>query len=121
MHPSDDMFYLYVREKQLLLAGTAMWLAKQAADKAAGREVQDHLIDHMYNCHHADLLLQQFIEYRQYSERKLSEYQLALSKRKIAIDDLKNEVEKLRKIIEDTLWSRSLRLFKFMNALKLMV
>ncbi len=103
MHPSDDMFDMYVREKQLLLAGTAIWLARQAAEQAGGGEIQDSLLDHMYNCHHADLILQQFIEYRLFSERKLNEYQLALAKRKITIDELKSEVEKLRKIIEDSL------------------
>jgi hypothetical protein len=41
MYPSDDSHDLYIREKQLMLAGTAMYLAKQAADKANGREIQD--------------------------------------------------------------------------------
>jgi hypothetical protein len=36
MYPSDDSHDLYIREKQLMLAGTAMFLAKQAADKASG-------------------------------------------------------------------------------------
>jgi hypothetical protein len=36
MYPSDDSHDLYIREKQLMLAGTAMFLAKQAADKANG-------------------------------------------------------------------------------------
>jgi len=61
MYPSDDSHDLYIREKQLMLAGTAMWLAKQAADKANGREVQDDLLHHVMSCHYADLLLQQFI------------------------------------------------------------
>jgi hypothetical protein len=34
MYPSEELHDLYIREKQLMLSGTAIWLAHQAADRA---------------------------------------------------------------------------------------
>lgn len=103
MYPSDEFHDMYIREKQLLLSGTAIWLAHQAADKSNGKEVQDNLIDHVLNCHNADQLLQQFIDYRHYANSKLNELFLANGKLRIKNEELANEVERLRRIIEDSL------------------
>lgn len=103
MYPSDDSHDLYIREKQLMLAGTAMWLAKQAADKANGREVQDEMLHHVMNCHYADLLLQQFIDYRQFIESKMNEAYLANAKLRVDNEEMHYEIERLQKIIEDNL------------------
>lgn len=103
MYPSDDSHDLYIREKQLMLAGTAMWLAKQAADKAKGREIQDEMLHHVMTCHYADLLLQQFIDYRQYIESKMNEIYLANAKLRVDNEEMHYEIERLQKIIEDNL------------------
>jgi hypothetical protein len=103
MYPSDEFHDMYIREKQMLLSGTAIWLAKQAADKSNGREVQDELIDHVLNCHNADQLLQQFIDYRHFANGKLNEVLLSNAKLRIQTTELQGEVERLRKIIEDNL------------------
>lgn len=103
MYPSDEFHDMYIREKQMLLSGTAIWLAKQAADKSSGREVQDEIIDHVLNCHNADQLLQQFIDYRHFANGKLNEVLLANAKLRIQTTELHDEVERLRKIIEDNL------------------
>lgn len=103
MYPSDDSHDLYIREKQLMLAGTAMWLAKQAADKANGREIQDEMLHHVMTCHYADLLLQQFIDYRQYIESKMNEMYLANAKLRVDNEEMHYEIERLQKIIEDNL------------------
>ena len=103
MYPSDDSHDLYIREKQLMLAGTAMWLAKQAADKANGREVQDDLLHHVMSCHYADLLLQQFIDYRQFTEGKMNEMYLANSKLRVDSEQMIYEIQRLQGIIEDSL------------------
>lgn len=103
MYPSDDSHDLYIREKQLMLAGTAMWLAKQAADKANGREIQDEMLHHVMTCHYADLLLQQFIDYRQYIESKMNEAYLANAKLRVDNEEMHYEIERLQKIIEDNL------------------
>ena len=103
MYPSDDSHDLYIREKQLMLAGTAMFLAKQAADKASGREVQDEMLHHVMNCHYADLLLQQFIDYRQFTEGKMNEMYLANSKLRVDAEQMIYEIQRLQGIIEDSL------------------
>lgn len=103
MYPSEELHDLYIREKQLMLAGTAMWLAQQAADKSNGREVQDEMIDHVMTCHYADLLLQQFIDYRQYIESKMNEAYLANAKLRVDNEEMHYEIERLQKIIEDNL------------------
>ena len=103
MYPSDDLNDLYIREKQLMLAGTAMWLAKQAAVKANGREVQDDLLHHVMSCHYADLLLQQFIDYRQFTEGKMNEMSLANAKLRVDSEEMHYEIDRLQKIIEDNL------------------
>ena len=103
MYPSDDSHDLYIREKQLMLAGTAMFLAKQAADKANGREVQDEMLHHVMNCHYADLLLQQFIDYRQFIESKMNEVYLANAKLRVDNEEMHYEIERLQKIIEDNI------------------
>ena len=86
-----------------MLAGTAIWLAKQAADKANGREVQDEMIDHVMNCHNADQLLQQFIDYRQFSNSKLNEVILANARLRVNNEEMILEIERLQRIIEDNL------------------
>lgn len=103
MYPSDDSHDLYIREKQLMLAGTAMWLAKQAADKANGREVQDDYLNHVMSCHYADLLLQQFIDYRQFTEGKMNEMYLANAKLRVDNEDMHYEIQRLQGIIENSL------------------
>jgi len=103
MYPSEELHDLYIREKQLRLAGTAMWLAKQAADKSKGREVQDEMIDHVMNCHNADQLLQQFIDYRQFTESKMNEMYLANARLRVDNEEMHYEIERLQKIIEDNL------------------
>ena len=86
-----------------MLAGTAMWLAKQAADKANGREVQDEMLNHVMTCHYADLLLQQFIDYRQFIESKMNEAYLANARLRVDNEEMHYEIERLQKIIEDNL------------------
>jgi hypothetical protein len=103
MYPSDDSHDLYIREKQLMLAGTAMWLAQQAADKAKGREVQDDILHHVMSCHYADLLLQQFIDYRQFTEGKMNEMYLANAKLRVDSEQMHYEIQRLQGIIEDNL------------------
>ena len=103
MYPSEELHDLYIREKQLMLSGTAIWLAHQAADKSKGREVQDEMLDHVMNCHHADQLLQQFIDYRQYIESKMNEAYLANAKLRVDNEEMHYEIERLQKIIEDNL------------------
>jgi len=103
MYPSDDSHDLYIREKQLMLAGTAMWLAKQAADKANGREIQDEMLHHVMTCHYADLLLQQFIDYRLFANRKLNEVMLANAQLRVNNEEMIMEIERLQRIIEDNL------------------
>jgi hypothetical protein len=80
-----------------------MWLAKQAADKANGREIQDEMLHHVMTCHYADLLLQQFIDYRQYIESKMNEVYLANAKLRVDNEEMIMEIERLQRIIEDNL------------------
>jgi hypothetical protein len=103
MYPSEELHDLYIREKQLMLSGTAIWLSHQAADKAKGREMQDELIDHVMNCHNADQLLQQFIDYRLFANRKLNEVMLANAQLRINNEEMVMEIERLHRIIEDNL------------------
>lgn len=103
MYPSEELHDLYIREKQLMLSGTAIWLAHQAADKSKGREVQDEMLDHVMNCHHADQLLQQFIDYRQFANSKLNEVMLANARLRINSEEMILEIERLQRIIEDNL------------------
>ena len=103
MYPSEELHDLYIREKQLMLSGTAIWLAHQAADKSNGREVQDELLDHVMNCHNADQLLQQFIDYRLFANRKLNEVMLANAQLRLNNEEMIMEIERLQRIIEDNL------------------
>lgn len=102
MYPSDDTYDLYVREKQLLLSGTALWLTSLAREEENLKQ-QNALLDHVWNCHNADLLLQQLIDYRWTMERKVNEARLTIAKNKIELQNLNDEVLRLRKIIEDNL------------------
>ncbi len=101
MNLSDDSHDLYIREKQLLLAGTAMWVAKMAAENSKNREIQDDLLNHMYNCHYADLLLQQYIDYREYTNMVVNKVRLKNAKLRVDNEELKAEVQRLQGIIED--------------------
>ncbi len=112
MYPSEELHDLYIREKQLMLSGTAMWLAKQAADKASGREVQDEMIDHLMNVHHADQLLQQFIDYRLFANRKLNEVMLANAQLRINNEEMILEIERLQRIIEDNWTTKSFKMHR---------
>jgi hypothetical protein len=103
MNLSDDSHDLYIREKQLLLAGTAMWVAKMAAENSKNREIQDDLLNHMYNCHYADLLLQQYIDYREYTNMVVNKVRLKNAKLRVDNEELKAEVKRLQGIIEDNL------------------
>lgn len=103
MHLSDENHDMYIREKQLLLSGTAIWIAKLASENSKNREIQDDLLAHMYNCHYADLLLQQYIDYRQFTDSVVNKIRLKNAKLRIANEELKSEVERLQGIIEDNL------------------
>lgn len=102
MSLSDDSFDMYVREKQMMLAGTAMWIT-QLAKNEADRKEQTKLLDHVWNCHNGDLLLQQYIDYRWTTDQHLNQARLEIAKLKLKNQELANEVERLRVIIEDNL------------------
>jgi len=55
------------------------------------------------NCHHADQLLQQFIDYRQFANSKLNEVMLANARLRINNEEMILEIERLQRIIEDNL------------------
>ena len=94
---------MYIREKQLLLAGTAIWIAKMASEQSKNREIQDDLLAHMYNCHYADLLLQQYIDYREYTNMVVNKVRLKNAKLRVENEELIQEVKRLQGIIEDNL------------------
>lgn len=102
MSLSDDTFDLYIREKQLMLSATAIWLTEEARE-AENMQEQNKLLDHVWNCHNADLLLQQYIDYRWTAEKHLNEARLEVVKLRISNQELVDEVHRLRKIIEDNL------------------
>lgn len=99
----DESHDMYIREKQLLLAGTAIWIAKMASEHSKNREIQDDLLNHMYNCHYADLLLQQYIDYREYTNSVINKVRLKNAKLRISNEELAAEVQRLQGIIEDNL------------------
>jgi hypothetical protein len=55
------------------------------------------------NCHNADQLLQQFIDYRLFANRKLNEVMLANAQLRINNEEMVMEIERLHRIIEDNL------------------
>ena len=99
----DESHDMYIREKQLLLAGTAIWIAKMASEQSKNREIQDDLLAHMYNCHYADLLLQQYIDYREYTNMVVNKVRLKNAKLRVENEELIQEVKRLQGIIEDNL------------------
>ena len=99
----DESHDMYIREKQLLLAGTAIWIAKMASEQSKNRERQDDLLAHMYNCHYADLLLQQYIDYREYTNMVVNKVRLKNAKLRVENEELIQEVKRLQGIIEDNL------------------
>jgi hypothetical protein len=99
----DESHDMYIREKQLLLAGTAIWIAKMASEHSKNREIQDDLLAHMYNCHYADLLLQQYIDYREYTNMVVNKVRLKNAKLRVENEELIQEVKRLQTIIEDNL------------------
>ena len=99
----DESHDMYIREKQLLLAGTAIWIAKMASEQSKNREIQDDLLAHMYNCHYADLLLQQYIDYREYTNMVVNKVRLKNAKLRVENEELIGEVKRLQGIIEDNL------------------
>lgn len=102
MSLSDDSFDMYIREKQLMLSGTALWLTQMAKDETNHKE-QTKVLDHVWNCHNADLLLQQYIDFRWTTDRRLNQARLEIARLKLKNQELANEVERLRVIIEDNL------------------
>jgi hypothetical protein len=99
----DESHDMYIREKQLLLAGTAIWIAKMASEQSKNREIQDDLLAHMYNCHYADLLLQQYIDYREYTNMVVNKVRLKNAKLRVENEEMIQEVKRLQGIIEDNL------------------
>jgi hypothetical protein len=99
----DESHDMYIREKQLLLAGTAIWIAKMASEQSKNREIQDDLLAHMYNCHYADLLLQQYIDYREYTNMVVNKVRLKNAKLRVENEELIQEVKRLQGIIEENL------------------
>jgi len=99
----DESHDMYIREKQLLLAGTAIWIAKMASEQSKNREIQDDLLAHMYNCHYADLLLQQYIDYREYTNMVVNKIRLKNAKLRVENEELIQEVKRLQGIIEENL------------------
>jgi hypothetical protein len=55
------------------------------------------------SCHYADLLLQQFIDYRQFTEGKMNEMYLANAKLRVDSEQMHYEIQRLQGIIEDSL------------------
>jgi hypothetical protein len=57
----------------------------------------------MYNCHYADLLLQQYIDYREYTNMVVNKVRLKNAKLRVENEELIQEVKRLQTIIEDNL------------------
>jgi hypothetical protein len=101
MFPSDPTLNeLHIREKQLLLGDTLLWMNQMAQEEDDIR-YQNEIINRVIDLIEIDRVMNYFIDYERSTNRFLNEARLTNAKLKLENQEMKQTIDKLQKALDN--------------------